>query len=204
MNGVMDVKKFFVAIIATFLMIFSAKCYADVYEVRDMVPGESDAGNYANYTVNTEINLHDFPRSPKIVATLQTGDFVTRTSSITLSKATSHAVKILRTIQVAASPKGEFRATLNEGDFVYLLMPLSRGYLGLYNGGHVWNLSGENIRNFIKPNVENAWGEYQGEPTDINLGVEVWEFLERNDGIKGWALTWDDGVNLNQLDRRRD
>ena len=108
----------------------------------------------------------------------------------------------MRTIQVAASPKGEFRKTLYEGDFVYLIMPLSRGYLGLYNGGHVWNLSEENICNFITPNVENAWGEYQGEPTNINLGVEVWEFLERDDGIKGWALTWEDGENLNHLDRR--
>ena len=196
-------KKIFVSIIATLLMIVSAKCYADVYEVRNIVPGDSDAGNYANYTVNTEINLHNLPRSPQVIATLQKGDFVTRTSSITFTKATSHAVKILRTIQVAASPKGEFRATLNEGDFVYLLMPLSRGYLGLYNKGHIWNLSAEDISNFITPNVENAWGEYQGEPTDINLGVEVWEFLEREDGLKGWALTWEDGVNLNQLDRRR-
>ena len=164
-----------------------------------MVPGDSDAGNYAKYTVKSEIKLYAAPRNDRVIGSLHAGDIVQRTSSVTYTYPAAHAVKILTTITVAASPKGEFRTTLNAGDFVYLLMPLSRGYLGWYNGGQVWNISANNIKNFIAPNVENAWGEYQGEPTDLNLGVEVWEFLEQKDGLKGWALTWKNGTALNNV-----
>lgn len=199
-------KKIF-ALCTLTLIIFSSICVAaeksPPFEVtvKEMVPGDSDAGNYANYTVNTEIKLYAAPRNNRVIGSLQAGEIVKRTSSVTYAYPAAHAVKILRTFKAATSPKGEFRTTLNEGDFVYLLMPLGRGYLGWYNGGHVWNLNTKNIRNFIMPNVENAWGEYQGEPTDLNLGVEVWEFLERNDGLKGWALTWKNGVHLNTLNK---
>lgn len=199
-------KKFFATFFALItLIIFSSACIAaEKYpppevEVKEMVPYDSDAGNYANYTVQAEIKLYAAPRNNRVIGNLQAGDNVRRTSSVTYANPSAHSVKILKTFQAATSPKGEFRKTLNEGDFVYLLMPLRRGYLGWYNGGHVWNISAKNIKNFIAPDVENAWGEYQGEPTDLNLGVEVWEFLERKDGVKGWALTWKNGIALNNL-----
>ena len=196
------------ALLTLALLIFSSVCTAAAKSppfevtVNEMVPGDSEAGNYAKYTVNIEIKIYAAPRNNRVIGTFQAGDFVRKTSSVTYAYPAAHAVKILRTFNAATSPKGEFRTTLNEGDFVYLLMPLRRGYLGWYNGGHVWNLSAENIKNFITPNAKSAWGEYQGEPTDLNLGVEVWEFLEREDGLKGWALTWKDGTALNNLDRR--
>lgn len=198
-------KKFFAIFLV--LIIFSSVCTAaeksPPFEltVNEMVPGDSEAGNYAKYTVNTEIKIYADPRNNRVIGSLQAGDFVKRTSSVTYAYPAAHAVKILRTFNAATSPKGEFRTTLNEGDFVYLLMPLRRGYLAWYNGRHVWNLSADNIKNFITPNAENAWGEYQGEPTDLDLSVEVWEFLERNDGLKGWALTWKNGVHLNNLNK---
>lgn len=201
-------KKFFAFCLLSLMMIFSSNCIAAKIppaecEVREMIPYEGDVGLHAKYTANTAINLYDEPRSSKVIATLQAGDFATRNKSIVYSNPVAHFVKILRTIKVAASPKAEFRETLYEGDYVYLVMPLSKNdYLGWYNGRYVWWLDKDNISNFITPAVEKAWGEYQGEPTDINLGVEVWEYLKKEDGTAGWALTFKDGKPLNQLDRR--
>ena len=103
-------------------------------------------------------------------------------------------------IKLYAAPRSnKVIGTLQAGDFVYLIMPLAEGnFLGWYNGKHIWWLN-QNIKNFLTPNAKNSWGEYQGAATNLYLGVEVWEFLERADGLKGWALTWKNGTALNNV-----
>ena len=200
-------KKIFKLIIFSLMMIFSSNCLAaesPPHEItlQEMVAGEGDVGLYVNYSANTAIKLYAAPRSNNVIGTLQAGDFVTRTSSLTYANPAAYPVKILQTFQAATSPKAEFTTTLYEGDFVYLIMPLAEGnFLGWYNGKHIWWLN-QNIKNFLTPNAKNSWGEYQGAATNLYLGVEVWEFLERADGLKGWALTRQNGNSLNNLDRR--
>ncbi len=197
-------KKIFVAIIATFLLIFSAKCYAaesppTEYAVWDRMPFEADVEGFEK--ARFEMNLYSAPRSSQIVGTLQADEVVKRISCVVYGNPAAHPVKILRTFQAQSKPRGDKDLTLYAGEYVYLIMYTGEGtFLGWYKGKQVWWLDW-NINNFHSQNFPNSWGQYEGVPVDSNLGVEVWDCYRKRNGTTGWVLVQEKGQFLNKFGR---
>ena len=184
-------KKFFGLIIFA-LIIFVSNCHAanlppSEYVLNEFMPyGDGTAGVNTRLKMNGAGKIYNLLRGSKVVGDLQAGDFINVTDSRVYTKPLLHPVRVSRTMSVATSPKGEYRTTLYAGDYFYLLMPIHKdgGYIAWYEGNFIW-LSG-NITNF--DTAEHTGFVYEGEPTDRNLGIQLWLYVTKeSDGTSGWA-----------------
>ena len=165
------------------------------YIVKDRMPAEAPVVD--NLEAFSNIKLYDSPRGNKVVASVAIGDIVQRTSCIVYTYPSKYPVKILRPIRSykknngGSNPAGPF---LQAGKYVYLLTYTGEGtYLGWYEGEEAWWLEGGGIANFSNANPQQPWGEYVGNTTHHDLSIEVWYYVQKNDGNAGWVMVAKNG-----------
>lgn len=203
-------KKFFTLSIFVLMIIFSSSAVnaqnllwrvPQVYYVKDREPYESPVKT--TLVANTKVELYDKPAvdGANVIATVQEGETVQRISCLVRTNPALHPVKILRTFDVLSSADGEETFTLQEGEYLYLVMYTGEGsFLGLYQGKEAWWLD-MNIKNFFsKADMPTAWGEYEGSTTNQGLSVDTWDCIKKADGTAGWTLEQKDGEFLNNFD----
>ena len=204
-------KKFFALFIFTMMITFASSPFAEhkvfwevpkSYIVKDREPHESPVK--ATLVANTKVDLYDKPeeKGANVIGTVQEGETVERISCIVYTNPALHPVKILRTFDVLSSADGEETFTLQEGEYLYLVMYLGEGsVLGLYQGKEAWWLDMMSIKNFWgKADMPTAWGEYEGSPTNQGLSVNTWDCIKKADGTAGWTLSQKDGEFLDNFD----
>ena len=194
-------KKIFGLIIFA-LMILTANCQAALppssYEVWDRVPYEDVLEK--NFTSNLNDDLYAAPRDSEPLFMVFDGEVIKRISCVVYANPAAHKVKVLRKTFVCSSPDGDADIILYEGDEVYLIMHTGEGtFMAWHEGKIIWQLD-SGINNFYGNNTfTGAWGEYLGEPTDANLGVERWDCFKNSNGQIGWALVQKNGKELGKF-----
>ena len=184
------------------LIIFSSQCSAAAppssYEVWDRIPYEGLLER--NFTANLNDDLYAAPRDARPLFMVFDGEVVKRVSCVVYANPAAHKVKVLRKTFVSSSPDGDKDVILYEGDEVYLIMHTGEGtFMGWHEGQIFWQFD-SNINYFYgNQTSRNAWGEYQGIPTDANLGVERWDCFKNSNGQIGWALVQKDGKELGKF-----
>lgn len=194
-------KKTFGLIILT-LIIFSSSCFAmsppSTYEVWDRIPYEGLLKG--KFTALSNIDTYSAPRSKNLLFYLSEGEVVNRVSCVVYANPAAHKVKVLRKTFVSSAPDVDADIILYEGDEVYLIMHTGEGtFMGWHEGKVLWWFD-SGMNNFYgNQPIPVAWGEYLGEPTDSNLGVERWDCFQTSDGKICWVLVQKNGKELHKF-----
>ena len=194
-------KKLFLLTVAV-LIIFTANCSAaappSYLEIKD-IPDDGTKLRQ-DFKVTAPTNFNASLKNSKLLAVLQPDEIVTRMACIVYTNPAAHKVKVLRKTYACSTRDGDADIILNEGDEVYLIMHTGEGtFMAWHEGKIIWQLD-SGINNFYGNNTfTGAWGEYLGEPTDANLGVERWDCFKNSNGQIGWALVQKNGKELGKF-----
>ena len=190
-------------LIVTTLIIFSSNCLAMTpptnFQVWDRIPYEGRLEG--KFTALSNIDAYAAPRDKNLLFYLAEGEVVNRISCVVYANPAAHKVKVLRKTFACSSPDVDADIILYEGDEVYLVMHTGEGtFLGWHEGKLIWWLD-SGMNNFYgNQTLSNAWGEYLGEPTDSNLGVERWDCFQTANGKICWVLVQKNGKELHKFE----